>query len=346
MLVLPFNRSDTQSSATYVLYGKLPNRPDFVRVNANHPAALEFDELVQRNLEQLAFEPGWELRYEDLSVVDFQYITRDRRFVMIGALLPSTDQAGRRYPLIAAAILPLDTIAPYLPVSPIAYEVFFDGIREQLANAIENSVEALACRQFLESHLRFNENASADLELAVNVVQRFMATESAARLNDLLPAGEEFGGLQQALLNIAFYQTFLRRFDNPATNQLLVFPLSPQKGERALIASVWLSLLSVLAPGQSGKPEWQGSYILLRRKDGETRLLCSVGRMPERFVGLMLGGTCAPALQLDLTTPHEAWRSHAMYAEVSYALGRLLADPQCRIKLLYDYLGDIGRQLQ
>lgn len=346
MLVLPFNRTDSHSSATYALYGKLPNRPDFVRVNANHPVALEFDELVQRNLERLTYEAGWELRYEDLSVVDFQYISRDRRFAMIGSLLPSRDQAGRRYPLVAAAILPVDAIARYLPVSPIAYEVFYDGLREQLSNAIENSVEALACRQFLESHLRFSDNAAADLELAVSVVQRFMTAEPATRLDELLSGENGAGGLQQALLNIAFYVAFLRRFDNPATNQLLVLPLSPMKGERALVASVWLSLLSIVQPSGGDRGRWQGSYILLRRKDGATSLIASMGRMPESFVGLMLGGQCEEPMRLDLAVPHEAWRSHQMYPEVSYALGRLLADPQCRIELLYDYLQDIGKQLQ
>ena len=117
MLILPFNRTETQLTASYSLFGKLPNRADFVRVNANHPVALEFDGQIQNALERMAAPRG------DAAAalpVDFLYISRDQRHLMIGALMPSQDQAGRRYPFIAAAILPGDSVDGFLPVSPIA----------------------------------------------------------------------------------------------------------------------------------------------------------------------------------------------------------------------------------
>ena len=85
---------------------------------------------------------------------------------MLGVLTPSSDQAGRRYPLVAACIMPYDDIARHLAVLPIAFEVFFDGLREQVINAVENSVEALSCRQFLESSMRTYESGNDDLQLA------------------------------------------------------------------------------------------------------------------------------------------------------------------------------------
>lgn len=345
MLVMPFNRAESQLAASYVLHGKLPNRPDFVRVNANHPVALELDELIQRNLERHSQEAGWERSYKATEAVDFQYISRDRSHAMIGVLVPSQDQAGRHYPLLAAAVLPTESVDGHFPVSPIAYEVFFDGLREQMSNAIENSVEALSCRQFLDSHLRSSEGGAADLALAGSVVRRFMEQQPASRLGQLL-AGSEGGGLQQALLNIAFYQAFLRRFDNPATNQVVVLPLTGNPGEHGLIASSWLSMLSVLWFGDHGAMPWRGSYLLVRRNGEPTRLVASVGRIPDRFFGAMVGGDIDPGMQLDLSTANPAWSSHRLYPEVSYALGRLLADPGCTLATLYDYLKDIGKQLQ
>lgn len=48
---------------------------------------------------------------------------------------------------------------------------------------------------------------------------------------------------------------------------------------------------------------------------------------------------------LDLGVEQDAWTSHRMYAEVSYALGRLLADPRCSLSELSCFLGDMSRQL-
>ena len=230
MMVLPFKRAETGILAAYTLYGKLPNRADFVRVNADHAAASEFDSLIQRTFERLTFQDKWEQSYDACAPVEFQYVSRDQRHTFLGVLSPSRDQAGRRYPLVAGAILPSESIAGYAHVAPIAYEVFFDGLREQAATAIENSVEALSCRQFLESQLRANDTAAADLDLAKSVVARFMQTTSIRTLGELLTAEACPAGLEQALLNLAFYRAFLRRFDNPATNQVIQLPLPQDKG--------------------------------------------------------------------------------------------------------------------
>lgn len=345
MQLLPFNRIETEAAATYALFGKLPNRADFVRVNASHPAALEFDSLIQRTLERWSGDSAWAAGYEATDAVDFHYVSRDRRFTLVGVVAPSRDQAGRRYPLTAAAILPSAAVEGHHPLSPIVYEVFFDGLREQVGNALENSVEALACRQFLESHLNCREDSAADLELAGNVIGRFLETRPARRLDDLLVAGEPPARLHQALLNVGFYQAYLRRFDHPATNQIVLLPLSRNKGEQALVASTWLSILAALWFGGEPGGTWRGSYLLLRRPGEETRLAASVGRLPDQFSSVMLGGAPDPAMVLDLAGEHEAWMSHRLYAEVSYALGRLLADPECSLGQLVGFLGEVGRQL-
>lgn len=346
MLLLPFNRTETPLVASYTLFGKLPNRADFVRVNANHPVALEFDGLIQRAFERMASEPGANERTALTGPVDFQYVSRDQRHIMVGALMPSQDQAGRRYPLVAAAILPRESIDGYLPVSPIAYEVFFDGLREQVVNAVDNSVEALSCRQFLESNLRTYETADDDLELARSVVERFMSMQLAQRMADLLAIAPFPASLQQALLNVAFYQAYLRRFDHRASNQLFLLPLSANKGEQGLIASAWLTMLSALWTVSAAGEPWRGSYLFVRRPDEGAQLIASVGRIPDSFSSVMLGGAIERPMLLDLGAEHEAWMSHRMYAESSYALSRILADPDCRLAMLCSFLGDMSRQLE
>jgi len=48
---------------------------------------------------------------------------------------------------------------------------------------------------------------------------------------------------------------------------------------------------------------------------------------------------------LDLGVEHDAWTSHRMYAESSYALSRVLADPACSLATLCTFLGVMSRQL-
>ena len=346
MRVLPFNRTETQTSTSYTLFGKLPNRADFVRVNATHPVVLEFDGLIQNALEQMAGEAGVLERAEANGPVDVLYVSNDLRQVMLGVLKPSQDQAGRRYPLVAAVILPFESIEACLPVAPIAYEVFFDGLRDQVANAVENSVEALSCRLFLESNLRAYEAADDDLDLAQSVVDRFMSIQPVSLLGDLLQATTFRASLQQALLNIAFYQAHLRRFDNRATNQLFLLPLSNNKGEQSLIASAWLTILSALWWETESGHSWRGSHLFLRRPDESAHLITSIGKTPVSFAKVMLGGDVSDPMVLDLGTPNEAWMSHRMYAEASYALGRILADPECRLAALCSFLRDMSRELE
>lgn len=346
MRVLPFNRTETQTAATYTLFGKLPNRADFVRVDANHPVALEFDELIQSALEQMAGEAGVLDGAETSGTVDFFYVSKDQRQIMLGVLMPSQDQAGRRYPLVAAVILPYDSIEGYLPVAPIAYEVFFDGLRDQVANAVENSVEALSCRLFLESNLHTYETAEDDLELAQSVVDRFMSMQPVSRVGNLLREAPFQASLQQTLLNIAFYQAHLRRFDNRATNQLFLLPLSGNKGEQCLIASAWLTILSALWWETESGHSWRGSYLFLRRSDEGAQLVASIGKIPASFSKVILGGDVTAPMVLELGAENEAWMSHRMYAEASYALGRILADPECRLAELCTFLGDVSRELE
>lgn len=346
MMALPFKRAEAGAAASYTLYGKLRNRADFVRVNADHPTATEFDGQIQRAFERLTGGENWEQFYDASAPVEFQYVSRDFRYTFLGVLAPSSDQAGRRYPLVAGAILPSDSITGYAHVAPIAYEVFFDGLHEQVSTAVENSVEALSCKQYLESQLRAKDTAAADLALAASVVDQFMKSTTVACLNDLLVTDARATTLEQALLNLAFYRAFLRRFDHHATNQVILLPLPSNKGERALVASAWLSILhAIWQAGGSGEP-WRGNYLVLQPFPDTAQLAACFGNPHDKLTTLMLGGVLDAGARLDLCTEQEAWKNHRMYAEVSYALGRLLADPTLSLQALREFLGEMEEKLE
>lgn len=346
MMVLPFKRAEAGNVASYALYGKLRNRPDFVRVNADHAVAMEFDVQVQRAFERLAHDENWETSYDSGAPVEFQYVSRDSRHVFLGVLQPSCDQAGRRYPLVAGAILPSESITGYAHVAPIAYEVFFDGLREQVVTAVENSVEALSCKQFLESQLHAKDTAVADLDLARSVVDRYLNTATVACLNDLLTTDARATTLELALLNLIFYRAFLRRFDHQTTNQVILLPVPINKGERALVASAWLSILQTIWHDLGNGEPWRGNYLVLQPTIDSVQLAACFGDGLDRLTTVMLGGALESIARLDLYAEQEPWANHRMYAEVSYALGRLLADPALPLGALRTFLKELGRKLE
>lgn len=343
MRVLPLRLTQGARTAGYALFGKLPNRADFVRIDVGHPVVQEFERTLQEGLQAAAAEPGWESRYDAAQALDFHYLAHDGDWIFIGVLLPSRDLSGRRYPLVGGAVLPVEAAGGGAHLAPIAYEVFFDGLREQLRNAMENSVEALACRQFLESHVQAGDGA-ADVGLAQSVVARHLTNQPAARLAQLL-ADRQGASLAQALLNLAFYQSFLRRFEHRASDQMILLPLPQEKGEEALAACAWLALLGALWSGGRAESSWRGTYWLSR---GHAPVLAATFRaMPKAYTKSIATGILGTGeAVLALGREEAAWRAHPLYAETAYALDRLLADPALTVAELAAFLEDIGRKLR
>lgn len=337
-MVLPFLKPQ-EEIVNYAIVGKLPNRADFVRINATHPVVHEFDELVQNAMTQIL-----ESELEDAAylatVTDFYYTSRDQQWVFMGVLRGSKDQAGRRFPFFAGIVLPSVQIAADAGLTPISHEIFFDELRRQIANAIDNAVEAISCQGYLHSQCQADHCGVVDYSLARDLIERFSTSQMVNRLGEVLSLENASARLDQALLNIACYGDFLRRFENPATLQEIVLPLPTETGEGTLIAAEWLSLM-MAAWGMSN---WTGSYFL-RRDGAHAWLAASYGRIPDRFLPWIVGGEMNESVRLNLMKEEEAWRAHVYYAETAYALGRLLSDPGVTMYALRAALIEIGRKL-
>lgn len=336
--MLPFLKP-LDEPAHYAIIGKLPNRPDFVRINAAHPVVSEFDELIQNAMVHLSDDADTARAYS-ATLTDFYYTSRDQKWVFMGSLMGSRDLAGRRFPLLAGVVMPVEQMAKDAALTPIAYEIYFEELHRQISNAMDNAVEAISCQAYLHTQCSAESCGVVDFELARDILERFSSQHTAARLSEVLAADEPPVLLSQALLNIAYYGDFMRRFENPATLQEIVLPLPPEHGEDALVAAEWLSLLS----GAWGQTAWRGSFFI-RREAGRAWLAASYGRIPERFLAWIVGGRLEATAQLNLRTEEDAWRAHHYYAETAYSLGRLLTDPSASLMALRDVMIDIGRKL-
>jgi len=150
-------------------------------------------------------QAGWEGSYDSATMSDFCYRSRDRRWIFLGALAPSQDESGRRYPLVAGAAFRPRPWRGSQPPAP-GLRSFLRGLREQLSSAVENSVEGLACRQFLESQAQLWAGETSDLQLAEEILRSFLERQHPSDLEAAMAGHGPTGILAQALLNITFYR--------------------------------------------------------------------------------------------------------------------------------------------
>jgi type VI secretion system protein ImpM len=332
---MPFLRPPEQVS-DFAVFGKLPHRADFVRVNATHPTVNELDERLAAGLASLADNADWEQRYDNMPAVVYACRDRTARNWMIGAWRASRDQAGRRFPLVGGVLRGVDEIEANAPLIPIAYEVFHDDLVVQIDNALDNSVEALSCQQYLQGYSAdFNIHA-IDFNLARAVLNQFADRTQATSLERGSESFLSNESLSQACLNIAFHADFLRRFPSE-NNQPIVIHLPGEPGQSALAAGAWLDLIERL----SGGPGRIAGIFLT----SGSRLYVCLDSVAEKMMPLLLGNVFSDDDALNLAQEQEVWRSHRFYSETAYALSRLLANPAASVAELLKFASHVGGRL-
>lgn len=83
-------------------FGKTPRHGDFVRHRVG-PALRAFDEWVGRAVYHGRRRPRFDAAYDAGAVVRFVYAPPRAPAALVGALCPSRDRSGRRYPFIVAS---------------------------------------------------------------------------------------------------------------------------------------------------------------------------------------------------------------------------------------------------
>ncbi|MCX7207606.1 MAG: type VI secretion system-associated protein TagF [Proteobacteria bacterium] len=306
----------------YAIFGKLPRRADFIRINASHPVALDVDQSLANSLKALALKPDWQKQYMAAPASEFLLHSRDLRGAFLGVVLPSHDEALRYYPLVAGVCVPSDILMGNEAEFLLANELFFSGLKDQLSSAADNSVEMIACRQFMEEQMSFSSRAVADLGLAAQLLERHMANTPAAVLEQALRQSER-GDLESTLLAFAFYLQLSRRYGGSMASQVFLLPLPSGLGEEILGAAVWLSLCRAAIHAQ-GVSQINFAFI---EQEGRRYLALALNPMTDRQLTMLWGDKADPLQLVNVCDLHSPWRSHQSYAEASYILGRQLSDP-------------------
>jgi type VI secretion system protein ImpM len=313
----------------YAVFGKLPQRADFVRIDTGHLPVREFDDLLASSLVRAVHQPEWnESACLNLGACDFQFTSSDGRECFIGVLHPSRDEAGRFFPLVAGIVLPAQAVVPSSPELAIANELFFSGLREQLASAVGHADDLIDCCHFLNTWAASNPNARDDIELAGQILARHMNSAIALDWHiALVDAGH--GGLDDILLSLAFHEFAPSGGFSPVS-----LPLSGANGEDTLDEAAWLAL-GRTALGGARSPD----FLAFTRR-GRRRLILVPGRIDRKLLeSLWLAGASEPKASGDTR-----WR-HSAHAAVVFELARQLQDPALTLASLEAALERIIRNL-
>ncbi len=117
-------------------FGKLPTHGDFVRHHAGGRAMRTFDEWVQRGLRLAAASAGGEAEPGGGAFCFFADVP-GAPHALAGALRPSRDRTGRRYPfLVAVEVEKRQVEGRRIPSWPVRYHAFYEAAAALVDDAV------------------------------------------------------------------------------------------------------------------------------------------------------------------------------------------------------------------
>lgn len=123
-MILSLRSKERNEPSGISLFGKVPARADFVRINHGFPASLELDTWLQQNLEELVLAGN---RFIG-PPLQFLFAADNVPQVLIGVLAPSKDKAGRSFPVTIFGALGVNFIAQRVALIPVACAAFMSEL--------------------------------------------------------------------------------------------------------------------------------------------------------------------------------------------------------------------------
>jgi type VI secretion system protein ImpM len=338
-MALPF-RLGGPASKDFAIFGKLPGRADFLRVNASLPVCQELDESLQAALGEVARSPGWQEHFDGLPIVDVFWASERSGTAFLGSAVPSQDASGRRFPLLAGLVLELQEARKIGPLLPLAGELLLNQIRLFLRQAISSRPEVNTLIDYLKFQASGKGHDFLDPDLTQDIHLQFLAGEPWWEIGRAFSPEAPEQALQTALLHLLFHTHATPRGMDLAQRSASL-PLLAEPGRTTLHQVCWLDILLHLsaAPGRSWDRQW-----LVRQYPLKLRLLAHPsGASGREFAGMLLDDP-APDLQLNLQAGTRPWHHHPLFPEISYRFDRFRKTRGSSMMDLLSFLKETSRQ--
>lgn len=283
------------------IVGKCPAAADFLHVRAGHPDLVEFDEWLANSIEWAAAHagPDWFEAYSRGQVHAFLYHPKGRENApLTGAIGPSSDSAGRKFPLALATMLSLSPNLVRSPhLLPLMLEEYWAAAGDLVAEArlrplpdLDERARALVIEPGIEFEHAFASYGAWANEMPLVELWALLGRETFGR--DPITLLRLLG---EAVRPVA-------RVERPKSPLTLRLPLG-QAGGAALC--FWLDLTRRLVSWRATVPSFFWSH------DGQAGgLMLHLGEPPPSTMAELWRPSGARDEVCDLTTLHEgSWIS-------------------------------------
>lgn len=297
-----------------VLFGKLPDRADFVRTGGSSPALDALDTVTQRALwPALAAAEG--------PLYRFVYNPPAGPHALAGALQLSHDRVGRQYPLIAGRPFERAALDPAAaPSWPLRWAAVHDAAADVVGPAVAG-------------HVPFDASATAALRIpeADWVPDHPPEVERHVQVAASLPALDLFrrvpGGETRVFQMLTYLSHLLRKGSLPGFCLNLPLPAPTATFGRADGVAFWLA---AGAHVMRARPPWPSLFWTDGAGPRPARLYVFYGSLSSQAFRYVLSDTPNPDTILALDAPPPPSVLPALKAALP-AVERLLADPRLTV---------------
>lgn len=238
-------------------FGKLPSRGDFLHIGASSAALAAFDDWLTQGVEWAHARAGAAFReaFTGSSIRAFVYVARSDpgpASLIIGALAPSRDEAGRQFPISVASSVALGTdFASEPQLLPIACEDIWQEASQCLAELLAGASEPSARLAALHPH------PALDFADAQYNYSAWSEALPLAELWTLISASHSFDWLHDTLRWIAETVRPHRHQEAPNTRLAIRLPLGAAGGAAVCF---WLDVVRRLSAWRSTVPSFFWSH--------------------------------------------------------------------------------------
>lgn len=297
-----------------VLFGKLPDRADFVRKGGSSPALDALDTITQRALwPALTATKG--------PLYRFIYNPPAGPHALVGALQLSHDRIGRQYPLIAGRPVERAALDPgEAPWWPLRWARVHDAAAAVVAPAVAGLVpfEATATAAMQMPDARTGPGRSPEVDRHLEITADMPAGELLGRVP---------GGTPRSLQMVAYLAHLLRRGALPAFCLSLPLPAPAPGFGPADGVAFWLV---AAARVMRARPPWPSLFWTDGAGPRPGRLFVFYGSLSSQALRFVLSDAPNPDTILALDAPPSAAVLPALKAALP-AVERLLADPRLTV---------------
>ncbi len=280
------------NSPVLACFGKVPTHGDFVRHRASSPAWRLLDEGVQRGLLAARRAQGraFKQAFRDMSPLHFVMVTPGS--LLCGAIHPSSDKAGRAYPMIVGMELsgpPQEEAVVMVPLRWAPALRRMARLAERAANGEWKPYELID---------RLKDQDLVPDPRATATGDAFLRKTNLEEFSSLL--WDDFDDARKYLVFKNILESFPGEGQDPSLNgKGVTFPLGPSADNHPQLILFWLSLVHRLSSPDTGVDMYFWDASPDAEEDRSNLMLFEDARRGQAFE-LLFGGSAAQGQLMNL----------------------------------------------